>query len=328
MQGQSVEITTNVDFSVNDGERTNSDLTNNEDAIKITTEIKHKLIFLILFIPAMVISIYLLRNSPSAKYKMMASAASWIFIIFYSNWIYLILKANKLHRIEVITGKLKPDYGNIIFPISIKQYPYKPIFSMSELFAIRGSSVHLLFMIMCISIGAIVSVAIVIHWIDQHQNHQNGVDLSEEYWQFLGINSALATPIIGNFDLNPHSKCHQFMHYLGVLMMALSVLPYGIQQGWSVISILLIISGVGVLCVWVGFSYYVPTDMSGDVKKDGDRHEIIESREEVLRYVHKISLVSILLETTGCIINSFINCAFLWNLKDVDHSLYENDVSF
>ena len=63
----------------------------------------------------------------------------------------------------------------MIFPISIRQYPFMPVFSMSELFAVRGSSVHSLFMIMCISIGAIVSAAIVVHWVDQHQNHIHGM---------------------------------------------------------------------------------------------------------------------------------------------------------
>ena len=138
----------------------------------------------------------------------------------------------------------------------------------------------------------------------------------------MGINSALATPIIGNFDLNPHSKCHQIMHYLGVLMMALSVLPYGIQQEWDALSIILILSGVAVLSIWTAASYYYPQDLRNEVRTDGDRDEIIESREAVLKRVHRISVICIMLETTGCIINSWINVMFLWNLKDVDINRY------
>ena len=280
-----------------------------DQLINIKTEIKHKLLFLITFLIAMIISIYFLRDLKSAKYKILASAAFWIFIIFYINWLYLIFNAKQLHRIEIITTKLNPDFGNIIFPIQIKQYPFIPIFSMSELFAIRGSSVHLLFCIMCISIGSIVSITIVTYYIEQYQNNKNNIEYSV---LLLAINSSLATPFLGNFDLNPNSKCHKIMHYVGVVMMALSVFPYGIQQNWNCLSLILIISGLTILLLWYIIKKYhnwYCNDFSVLLKSYDERY--------VLKRVHRISLICIILETVGCIINSFINTLFIWNLKEV-----------
>ena len=277
--------------------------------ITSNTDIKYKLIFLFLFIPAMLSSIYFLRHSESAKYKIIAMAMFWIFMIFYPLWLYFIFNSSKLHRIEVITAKLAPHYGNMIFPLQIKRYPFEPVFSMSELFAIRGSSVHLLFCVMCISIGSIVSLAITMHWVEQFQN---GVDIVHDheagYWQFLAINGALATPIIGNFDLNPHSKGHIIMHYIGVTMMGLSVFPYGIQQNWSIESIILIASGLAVLAIWVILSYCFTNDLSDQVdNKNG--------ADKVRAKVHRVSVFCIVMETIGCIIISAVNTLFIWDLK-------------
>ena len=82
--------------------------------------------------------------------------------------------------------------------------------------------------VMCFNPTLIVLSSVSFTYTDNGINHEAG------YWQFLAISGALATPIIGNFDLNPHSKGHIIMHYIGVTMMGLSVFPFGIQQNWSI----------------------------------------------------------------------------------------------
>ena len=280
------------------------------DDVRIRTEIRDKLLYLIIFVPVMALSIYLLRDTKSARYKVGAIAFGWVATIFYITWFYMLWTTSKLHGVKVITGKLKPDYGNMIFPTKIKQYPYKPVTSMSALFAVRGSSMHLLFCISSISSGCISSFCIVMHWIDQYQNHSLGIVYGEEYWQFMAIFGALGPPIIANFDLNFDSKCHVFMHYVGVVMLGLSVFPFGIQQNWNGLSVFLIVCGWSFLIIWSVLNKYFPKDLSMEVL--GER-----TKEDVKKKVHRISLICILMETFGTIFVS-INCGlFGWNLEDI-----------
>eukprot|EP01083_Nonionella_stella_P122259 367770_1 len=200
--------------------------------LKPMTDIKEKILAVSIFCVLVIVSMVLLFDEP--KYKFIAALMFTVFFMFYTGYLIHMLKAKYLHRVKIVTTYIEPDFGLIVFPLQIKPYPTKPILSMSEVFAIRGSQMSHMFGGMCFFMGGVVITAIYSYVSNLH--HFGDIDTfwNNEYLEiFLSISSVVATPLIGVFDLNPNDKIHQIFHYLGVVFMMISVFPYAIQSGFD-----------------------------------------------------------------------------------------------
>eukprot|EP01083_Nonionella_stella_P074696 202707_1 len=279
------------------------------EIISIRTDIQFKLLFTMLLSSSGITAAFLLRDDPAAKYKFIAATMFFILGLFFVSFLYFVFTSRSLHRIEVITARIKPDFGSIIFPIKIKQYPNQPIKSMSELFALRGTSIHLLFGFVCNTIGVLVFLAVLLNWFDIHQNDLENAWNSKHVANFLGICGGIATPLMGNYDLNPNDKGHIAMHYIGVMLMGVSVWSVGIAFEWNMQVIVLISCTMFVLTVWIVLSTFHYPDIIGG---GGLSKKAIKAR------THHISLVCITAETLGCILCSSCNIMYVWNLRDTD----------
>eukprot|EP01083_Nonionella_stella_P102373 291181_1 len=80
-----------------------------------------------------------------------------------------VFRAKYLHRNKIVTTYIEPDFGSIVFPLQIKAYPTKPIMSISEMFAIRGSRLDHIFGFMCFMIAGIVTTAVYSHLSNLHR---------------------------------------------------------------------------------------------------------------------------------------------------------------
>eukprot|EP01084_Bolivina_argentea_P001505 2780_1 len=285
-----------------------------ENHLKIQTEIKLKVIFAVLFILSSIITIYLLCNEESAEYKIIGTEIGIIFFLFHSNWLYLIFSSNGMHRIEVITSKIKPDYGNIIFPVQIKEYEHMPIKSMSQLLALRGTSVHSLFNVMCLTInGVLIGAAILTHWIDLHQYGNIDTFFDAQYIElFLSVCGSLTIPLMATFEANPHSKCHIALHYFGVFLMIISLFSYCIQSNWNIFSVAILCCALFSFVLWIIFAKYYPDDISSNRNDNKDNEEYIK------RKTHSISVQCIVMETIGCIMVTVNNTLYVYNLKNIN----------
>ena len=276
-----------------------------ETEIKSETEILHRLVQMVLILSAAVVTIYLLADADSAQYKIIAVMVAVLSSSYFVYWLYLLARSTQLHLIRLVTARMEPYYGNMIFPMQIKHYPSRPIKSMSEILAIRGSSAH----ISQVSVGTVVATlnatAVTLKWLDRHQNSQlSDAKVDTNYVeQICVVATILAMPLIGLYELNVHSTCHMIMHYLGVFCLALSVWPFAIQSQWSWISIVLIVVTYSSFVVWVILAFYVyPHDLRED------------DHEQIAKRVHRISMHCLLAQTIGAIGCTVCFVCYLWNL--------------
>eukprot|EP01084_Bolivina_argentea_P117454 208596_1 len=281
-----------------------------KDTHTFGTEIKQKIIIVLLSVTSLIILGFILKDFHSPQYKLFSSACGVVFISFYGNWIYLLLRTKNLHRIKTKTKKIL-DYGNIIFATEIKEYINYPVKSMSELFALRGSSVQPLFLAMCCFISALVSASVALHWIDTYQNATWVTSYKDkEYVEiYFAICSSVATGLIGYFDLNLDDKISVIMHYVGVIFMIASVFPYCIITNWSLSS--MIIAGLAVVS-WILWTFFSECVYPDKYEMNDD-----EQVDKLKRKVHIASLVCVLSETIGCIFASLCNVMYIWSMQDM-----------
>ena len=90
--------------------------------------------------------------------------------------------------------------------------------------------------------------------------------------------------------------------------MLMSVWPFGIQQNWNIVSIVMIVISYSLLFGWVGFTFYFPTDLSIELKMKRNNDEANEKglEERILRKVHRISAYCLVMETLGIIVGVFM----------------------
>jgi len=292
-------------------------ITGDDDTqMAVRTEIKYKLIFLVLTVVSSFVVVYAFKDAESAKYKVMASMCVIIFTTFSAHFLYILLKSKQLHQIRVVTTKLKPSFGSIIFATRHEQKKTHAIFSLSELLAIRGSSMHLASMWFLNSLGTIAAMAVALHWLDVHQHAQHANGTNELMELFFGICSSLAGPLVSNFDLNFSSPCHVIMHYVGVVFLGAMPLTYCVQSKFNTASVALWASAWLCLAMWEGCmrldkgklrALAAETTCSGDAK----------DAMSLYKQVHRASLRCILLELAGVFCCAVSFSLYIFNLEEV-----------
>jgi len=289
------------------------DMLRDETEVRSQTEIKHKLVLLVTIVTLCALSLFILSPSDSAQYKIMSAGAAINSAAFFVYWLYLLFQSTHLHSIRIITARMKPFYGSMVFPTQIEQFPLRPIKSMSEMLALRGSSIHIWFVTMGNLVGCITATAITLNWLDLHRNARlSDKELNINYVeQAFAICAAVSQGLIGSFDLNVYSRWHVYMHYVGVLCMVLGVWPFVIQSKWSMLSIAITSVTYIALIAWTCLWYYYPSDLSDGM----GRGQGVEY-QKVQRKVHVISLQCLLSETVGAIGCSLALCLYLWNIED------------
>ena len=277
--------------------------------IRSQTEVKHKFLMLVMIAGLCVLAMYVLRREDSAQYKIISVATCIFCNAFLVYWGYLIATASQLHCIRLTTSRFQPFYGNMVFPTEIKHYPSRPIKSSSEMFALRGSSVHIFLVSMAMTISCFTAFAVMLNWLDlQRHAHlsDNGVNINY-LEQALAICSALAFPLIACFELGANNPYMTFMHYFGVLCLACMVWPFAIQSGFSMLSIIIVSIAYISFGVWIGLGYYYPDDLS----------QMKVTDEEMQRKVHRMSVRCLLAQISGSYWCSVALCLYLWNIQEV-----------
>ena len=275
-------------------------------------EIKQKLVMFVMIPGLCAAAIYNLRGVESAYYKSISSCVSIISAAFVVYWFYLIETASQLHRIRIVTSRFEPFYGNMVFPTQIRHYPSRPIKSVSEIIALRGSSAHIFFLSTTVAGACISATAIISHWLDLQQHaHLSNQETTLDYLeQALAICSVFALPMVAHFELDVHTPCLMFMHYTGVLCHVCSVWPFAIQSGFSVPSIGIIVVSYVSFASWLILARFYPADLSKAYKV---RMSDVKMKESVhLMSVH--CLVAQATGTTGCLVAC---CLYLWNIREV-----------
>ena len=288
-----------------------------ETEIKSETEILHRLVQMVLILCAAVVAIYRLADAESAQYKIIAVMVAVLSSSYFVYWLYLIARSSQLHLIRLVTARIEPYYGDMIFPMQIKHYPSRPIKAMSEMLAIRGSSAH----IAQVSVGTVVATlnatAVTLKWLERHQSAQlNDQSVDINYVEEMCVVATiLAMPLIGLFEYNVHSMGHLAMHSLGFFCLALSVWPFAIQSQWSLMSIVLIVLTYSSFVFWVILAFYVyPHDLSTNSKGTAKEQEMREDHKQMIRKVHRISVHCLYQQTLGAIGCTASFVCYLWNL--------------
>ena len=278
-------------------------------------EIKHKLI-MFLTLPSLCIAVIWTVNEmemDSAPYKIMSLSVGIISITWFSYCFHLIGTISQLHRIRLTTTRFDPFYGNLVFPTQIKHYPSRPIKSISELLALRGSSIHILFVILATAVSCITGFAITLNWLDlQRHARSSDEEMNVNYLeQALVICAAFAKPMIAFFELDVHSPCLMFMHYIGVLCYVPMVWPFAIQSDFSMTSIIIIAVTYLAFAMWCIFGWYYPDDLVNE--KDYNASD----EDKMKKAVHLISLKCLMSQTVGAIGCLTALCLYLWNIQEI-----------
>lgn len=282
------------------------------EQIRSQTELKHKFLMFGMIPFLCMLAIYCLHDMESAQYKIMSIAVAIFGIVFFTYWLYLIGTASQLHCIRLITTPFQP-YGNMIFPTQIKHYPSRPIKSMSEMLALRGSSIHIFHLFMGMAVSCVTATAVMLNWLDlQRHARLSDQEMNINYLeQAFAICAVFAMPMIGYFELNVHSQWHLIMHYAGVMCMVFAVWPYAIQSSFSVCSIVVIVVTYISLALWISLAYYYyPNDLSNE--KGSEMTE-----EEMRKKVHRMSVHCLISQTIGAIGCTVALCLYLWNIQEV-----------
>eukprot|EP01083_Nonionella_stella_P081160 223445_1 len=281
------------------------------ELVQAVTDIKEKLFVIILSVAILITFFFLLFDAP--KHKFIGAQLFWVFAVFHIVILAHVFKCKYLHRIKIVTTHIAPDFGSIVFPLQIKPYPTKPITSISEMCAIRGSQLNHMFGFMCFMNTGILTAVLYSHLSNLNRFGNINSFWNKEYLEvFLSASTVVSLPLMGMFDLNPNDKVHSIVHYLGVLFMMVSVFQYALQSDFGGYSILLICGSFGCWLIWFCIFIYYPTD----VKSEFGESE--EGEHRMKEYVHSISVKCILSETIGCFFCCMATVAYVWNLRDVD----------
>lgn len=283
--------------------------------IRSQSELKHKLVMFTVIPGLNLLAIYLLSEEESARYKIMSVAAAIFTTAFTGYLVYLIGSSSHLHRMKLITTRFQP-YGHMIFPTQIKHYPSRPIKSVSEMLALRGSSIHIFFVFMGMGIACVTATAVLLNWLDlQRQTDISHEEMHINYLeQAFAISSVFAFPMVGYFELDVHSPCLMFMHYVGVLCQVLAVWPFALQSSFGWCSIIMVAVSYTPLVVWGLLGCIYPNDLY-----QGSNIEIAE--HEMRQKVHRISVHCLLSQTLGGYLCMVTLCAYLWSIQEINVSL-------
>ena len=282
-------------------------------------EIKHKLIMFVTLPCLCMAVIWTLNEMESAQYKIMSLCVGIFSITWFAYWFYLIGSSSQLHRIRLITTRFDPFYGNMVFPTSIKHYPSRPIKSISETLALRGSSIHIYFVFMGMANACVTANAVMLNWLDLRRyarlsNEEMNINYLE---QALAICSVFAMPMVGFFELDVHSPCLMLMHYVGVLCEALMVWPFAIQSDFSVTSISIIAVTYLALAMWWFLGSYYPDDLVNEKDCSGMAEVSASNEDKMKKAVHLMSLKCLLPQTIGAIGCMTALSMYLWNIQEV-----------
>ena len=282
-------------------------------------EIKHKLIMFVTLPCLCMVVIFALNEMDSAQYKIMSLCVGICSITWFSYWFYLIGSSSQLHRMRLITSRFDPFYGNMVFPTQIKHYPSRPIKSISETLALRGSSIHIYFVFMAMANACVTANAIMLNWLDLRRNARlSDEEMNINYLeQALVICSVFALPMVAFFELDEHTPCLMIMHYVGVICEALMVWPFAIQSDFSITSIAIIAVTYVALAMWWILGSYYPDDLVDERDCNGiiDVSELDEN--EMKKTVHRMSIRCLMSQTVGAIGCMTALCMFLWNIQDI-----------
>lgn len=289
----------------------NDEVTQATDLMRSQTDITHKFLMLTMIPGLNILSIYFLSGEDSAQYKII-SVAEAIFAGAFFMYFFHLMATSQMHRIRIIPAPFEPLHPTMIFPTQIKHYPSIPVKSISEMLALRGSSIHIFFVMMATTASCISATAVTLNWLDlQRYAHVSDREMNINYLeQALAISAVFSLAVVGHYELNVHSPCHMVMHYLGVLGSGSGVWPFAIQSAFSMLSITIIVVTSASFALWACFAYYYPNDVS-------NKNGIEMSQGEMRRQVHQISIHCLMAQTIGsmgCVLGW---CLYLWNIKEI-----------
>lgn len=289
-----------------------------QSGIRNQPEVKHKILMFAIILGLCMLTIYYLYRMDSAQYKIMSVTVAIFFTAWIAYWVYIIGISSQLHRIRVVAVPFQSFYGNMVFPTQFKHYPSRPIKSVSEMLALRGTSIHILFAFMGMAVSCVTATAVMMNWIDlqQHANITNERMNINYLEKALAVCSVFALPMVGFFELDVHSPSLMLMHYFGVLCQALMVWPFVIQSRFSVLSIVIVVVSYLSFMVWGILGNHYPDDLMLETDSD----EIIASAldERKMRMaVHRMSVHCLMAQTVGGCGCGAALCLYLWNIEDV-----------
>lgn len=262
---------------------------------------------------AVTIPLFFVSNLTSYQQRAIVMA------VFYFQWIgyvfFELYSSSKVSALRIIYRQVK-GFGNAIFPMGTFQIYDKPIESVSEFAGTRGSSLYVSMLMMSIGTSVLMMTCLKQRYqelngmlIDNYdyiyncdvddKSDNSGLNLIQNIGIFTGVICATGFGFIGVFELNGYSKINAALHYIGVIMIAFGNVLFAIVVDYNIFYLLLPIVGIiiGSIYIWCTEKY------AGKGKFVNDRDKI-----------HKISLISVVLELIFIVVAAIINVISVFNL--------------
>eukprot|EP01083_Nonionella_stella_P022493 62217_1 len=288
------------------------------DIKTFSSETKHNLMAHCVILSALFLCTYFIKDAQSAPFKLLACCLICPSIPFFCIFAYVVVTSKHLHHIQTVTKK-HGDFGNITFSSEIKEYPNVPMLSMSELFAVKGSSVSASALRANVAASAVIFMAAALHFVDLYQNEPSLSFTETEYVQiFMVIPGSIASSWIVTFDLNQGDKVSYYLHYVGVVFMLICIWPYAIQSDFSSFSVFTLIACYLMFILYFIFSWItVHERIIPEPERKGNEATIAEEVREIKKRVHRISVICLLLEMMGCLCVLGSVSLYIWNINAV-----------
>lgn len=271
----------------------------NDNVVKILAVI---CVFLISFLP-----VFFTHNFDAYQ------LVSLLLGFFFAQWIlfacYQLYISTSLSALRIINQRVE-GFGSSIFPTKIVQVYDRPITSISDFAATRGSTLHISMLTMGVSTAVMFTIILQIK-ATQLRELQND-ELTA--LQTVGIASCVIAAngfgFIGLFELNGYSKINTVLHYSGVAQIVGGLMPaFGIIMGAD--AIFYCVLG---FTIFLGFCYLF-YQIKYDKKFECDTNNP-QDVERVRRKVHVISMVSVGLELFIIAIGAVCSVIIVYNLNN------------
>ena len=210
---------------------------------------------LALFIPVPILFVLFITH-----FSRLYNNVSNILLIFHCYieilWHLIILigifSAKNLRFIRSLQGYLD-KYSLLSITYGVKEYPNTCVTSLSALYAIQGSLYSTGSLINAWSTLVTTMTILLLNWYKLENNAIIG-GLTTGILAFMGECGLLMAIM---FELNIKSKIFTILHYTGVFIYCVLLMPYSIAQEWSIFVIIWNIIAYGTLVVWfiLLFSY-------------------------------------------------------------------------
>eukprot|EP01083_Nonionella_stella_P301290 1032764_1 len=233
-------------------------------------------------------------NENISGYRIVSYLMMLFFIKFFSELIYFMSTATAIYSVKILTQNLD-GFGHISFPLEIEKHPSECIMSISELCAIRGSSVHKLLYSMTTTVGTLLFCAIGFKW---HELDDKVLVDATHLSLIFGLITAFGIVGVGVWELNAQSSFHIFMHYGSCVGLMAAPIAVMIQLNYSIISFVILAANMG---SWS--TYALLTTFRYQKRYENDFEK-----------VHNVTRMCIVLETIAWFVLAFTITFFAYNL--------------